>query len=276
MDDGETTRVSEDPREISVRRLASVRSALADAALVCGRDPGTVELLAVSKGHPIESVTGFWELGLRDFGENYVQELVAKAAALATGTMGAMGAMGAGPNPGAALEPRWHFIGNLQTNKVKTVLPAVSAIHSLDRLSLLDSLARNAHLAKHRPVELYVQLEVDPADANKGGADAQEAEALCARLGELERAGGEFASAFRWVGFMGIGPADVDAARLEALYLDFRGRAEAHWAVHCPRAFATQPRVSLGMSGDMRVAIKSGSTCVRIGTALFGARKPRH
>lgn len=239
---------------LAAQRLARVRSDIERAAAECGRAARDVSLLAVSKGHPLGALSEMVSLGVRDFGENYVQECVSKAKEA----------------PWSALV-HWHFIGHLQTNKVKALLPYVSHLHSLDRLSLLDALEKHAALAKHR-VALFVQLEVDPSDANKHGADFASAEALCARLGAKQ---GSAAFPYDWVGFMGVGPAETSPEELARLYEDFAARARRLWKAHHPGAGGTSgraPEFSLGMSSDLAEAIAAGSTLVRVGTALFGPR----
>jgi pyridoxal phosphate enzyme (YggS family) len=237
---------------LAKERLLSVLADIAHAAALHGRAPSDVTLLAVSKGHPLEALSKMYSLGLRDFGENYAQECIAKSEGAPWST-----------------DVRWHFIGHLQTNKVKALLPSLSVLHSLDRESLLDALEKNAPLAKQR-VKIFVQLEVDPADENKHGANDTVAASLCERLG---RRSGHADFPFEWVGFMGMGPADASPARLSELYATFVKKAHRLWNAHHPNATNSAPQLSLGMSSDLAEAIAAGSTLVRIGTALFGPRK---
>lgn len=244
-------------------RLAKVQANLAEAVSLGHRNLADVNLLAVSKGQPLEALSALYVLGVRDFGENYVQECIAKAAEAPW-----------------SQNVHWHFIGHLQTNKVKVLLPCLSALHSLDRESLLDALEKHAAKAQRR-IQVFVQLEVDPTDENKHGANDAEAEALCVRLA---RHHGEGKSPYDWVGFMGMGPADAPSETLRALYAAFVQKAQRLWHAHHAQehtraqtraqtqAHSVGPQLSLGMSGDLTEAIAAGSTLVRIGTALFGPR----
>ena len=213
-----------------------------------------VELIAVSKTQSSEKIAAFYDLGLRDFGENYAQEFKEKAIALSH-----LNGL------------RWHYIGNLQTNKLKDVLPFCHFIHSLNRFELLLAMekkilagVRPAHLEK---VKLFVQLQVDENDAGKSGAGLAEAEKICSYLATCE--------SFQWIGFMGMGPAEANDALLRNLYNNFFHRAEKLWKRYNTNATHSKPLISLGMSNDLDVAVACGSTTVRIGTALFGERVAR-
>jgi PLP dependent protein len=214
-------------------RLARVRAAL----------PAGVTLVAVSKTQPVEAIREAYAAGQRDFGENYAQEWRDKAAALAD------------------LEGLvWHFIGALQTNKVKYLLPAEAGapaaawVHTVDRLALAEELSKRA---ARRGVRLRVLLEVNvAAEASKAGATPEEVPALAARVRALP--------GLELRGLMCIPPAEGDPrphfARVRALR-DGLGGGLAD--------------LSMGMSGDYEAAIAEGSTLVRVGTAIFGARPPR-
>jgi hypothetical protein len=208
--------------------------------------PGSVTLVAVSKTHPAEAIREAYEAGQRDFGENYAQEWRDKAAALSD-----------------LRDLVWHFIGALQTNKVKVVVgrpeegqdaPHVAWIHTIDRLSLAEEVSRRSH---RRGATTRVLLEVNVAgEASKSGcapADVPRLAEAVARMPGLSLRG-----------LMCIPPAEGDPrphfAALRALRdgLDLR-----------------LPDLSMGMSSDYADAITEGSTLVRVGTAIFGARPPR-
>ena len=208
--------------------------------------PGSVTLVAVSKTHPAEAIREAYEAGQRDFGENYAQEWRDKAAALSD-----------------LRDLVWHFIGALQTNKVKVVVgrpeegqdsPHVAWIHAIDRMSLAEEVSRRSH---RRGATTRVLLEVNVAgEASKSGcapADIPRLAEAVARMPGLSLRG-----------LMCIPPAEGDPrphfAALRALRdsLDLR-----------------LPDLSMGMSSDYADAIAEGSTLVRVGTAIFGARPPR-
>ncbi len=221
--------------------LAAVRARIESAARAAGRDPSGVALLAVSKGHPAERVREAYAAGQRRFGENYAQELVAKAREL---------------EDLADLE--WHFIGHLQRNKVKDLVGRVHAIDVVDRVELA------AEIDKRATKVIDVAIEV-----NVGG---EEQKAGCAPedLAELLRAVGVMAK-LRIVGLMTIPPAADDAEASRPHFARLRRlAAEARAAGADPG-----PHLSMGMSHDFEVAIAEGATLVRVGTAIFGERPAR-
>lgn len=221
-------------------RLASVRARIDAACAAANRDPTEVELVAVSKNHPLDAVRQAMQLGQVVFGENRVQELAAKAAAL------------------AAPAPIWHMIGSVQTNKVRDLLatPGVALVHSVDRPRLAAAL--QAGLAASAR-SLACLLEVNaPGDPSKHGVAPEQAEALLRYLGAE-------CPALSAQGLMAMGPITGDPrptfARVARLAEELRQRTGL-----------SLPILSLGMSGDFEVAIAAGSTMVRIGTGIFGPR----
>lgn len=221
--------------------LAEVRAQVAAAAQAAGRSPNDVTLVAVSKTHPAAAVRAAFAAGQREFGENRVQELVTKAAALRDLT---------------AL--RWHMIGSLQTNKVRELLrvPGLVLLHSLDRPRLADALQHEL-FAAGRTLDVLLQIHATD-EPDKHGCPIDEVDAL---LEHVLRACG----ALRVQGVMAMGPLHGDPApvfaRVAALAADLRRRHGL-----------TLPVLSMGMSGDLQPAIAAGATHVRIGTAVFGAR----
>ena len=189
-------------------------------------------LIAVSKTQPPEAIRSLYLAGQRDFGENYAQELVAKAKALRD-----------------LPDLRWHFIGHLQTNKVRAIAPFVHAVHSVDSVRLAGELSRRA--GERLPIFLEVNLDGEAGKAGVTPADAPAVSAEIAALPGLELRG-----------LMAI-PAPMAVmrpsfARLRALETACRP--------------ATRGGLSMGMSGDFEEALREGATHVRVGTALFGAR----
>ena len=211
-----------------VRRAADrVRQRIADA----GGDPAAVRLIAVTKGQPDEVVRSALEAGLVDLGESYAQELTGKAEALGDGPAG---------------EVRWHWIGHLQSNKVRQLAPLVHLWQSVDRLSLAAEVARRAPGA---PV--LVQVNVSDAPQQGGCPPARTASVVegCTDLGLDVR------------GLMAIGvqgPPDAQRAGFRTVRTLADGLG--------------LPERSMGMSGDLEAAVAEGTTMVRVGTALFGPR----
>ncbi len=214
-----------------------IRQQIENASRDSGRPAGSVHLLAVSKGQPVEAIEAVAALGQRAFGENYVQEGVAKQQAL------------------ARLDLEWHFIGRLQSNKAALVAAHFDVCQSVDRLRLVEALGR-ARRSDQPPLQICIQLNVD-AEAGKGGARPDELPALAAAVAA--------SPTLSLAGLMAIPRPDSDQsrhafARLADQYTDLR---RDHPQVNI---------LSIGMSDDYPQAIAAGSTLVRIGTALFGAR----
>jgi hypothetical protein len=224
--------------------LRAVRSRIADAARAAGRDPGSVTLLAVSKTWPAADVRALAELGQRDFGENRAQELLGKAAELASS---------ADPPP-----VRWHFVGQLQRNKAAAVARLGAVVHSVDRASLAEVLSR-AGVGGGRPVDVLLQVDLGGLAGElgrRGGAAPEQVPALAESVAGMP--------GLRLRGLMAVAPRGEAARpafdRLAAL-------AERVRADH-PEAV----ELSAGMSGDLEEAITAGATIVRVGTAIFGNR----
>ena len=214
-------------------RLAQVQARIAAAVEGAGRPPGSVALVAVSKTHPREAVLQAVQGGQLAFGENRVQEAAAKFAGLRA------------DHPGLRL----HIIGGLQTNKARDAVRIADVIESLDRPRLADAIA-DAIAKEGRAPDLLVQVNVGD-EAQKGGIAMADAD------GFIEACRERFGP--RLAGLMCVPPAAADPVPHFA------------WLVACAgrHGLAT---VSMGMSGDYEAAIRQGSTHVRIGSAIFGAR----
>lgn len=218
------------------QRLAAVRDRIADAARAAGRDPAAVTLVAISKFQPLSKIRAAVAAGQRDIGESRAQELDDKLAS--------------DPPP----DVRWHFVGRLQRNKVKTVAGRVALIHSIDRARLLDAVG--AHMrGTGRRQDVLLQVNV-AGEERKGGCAPQDVAALAARTAEHE--------GVRAVGLMTIPPLDGDAATVFAQLRALRDEL-------APRYPALR-ELSMGMSGDLEQAVRAGATIVRVGTAVFGPR----
>jgi pyridoxal phosphate enzyme (YggS family) len=216
--------------------LARVRERIAQAARAAGRAPDGVRLLAVSKKMPADDVRAALAAGQRAFGENYAQELRDKSALLA-----------GEPSP-----PEWHFIGPLQSNKVKYVAGKAALVHSIDSSALLDAFeARGAAQA------CLVQVNV-AGEASKKGLAPAELPALLDRFAAMKHV--------RCEGLMLIPPRGDARPHFAAL----RALRDREAAVARPNVDLRQ--LSMGMTEDLEVAVEEGATIVRVGTAIFGAR----
>ncbi|CAN5332504.1 YggS family pyridoxal phosphate-dependent enzyme [soil metagenome] len=214
-------------------RLAAVDGRIADAARTAGRNPAELTRIVVTKFHPASLVRELAALGVHDVGENRHQEAAAKAAEVA--------------NP----DIHWHFVGQLQSNKAKAVRGYASAVHSVDRASLVSALAVEG------AVDLDVFLELNlTGDPNRGGVDPAEAEALAERV--------LASSGLRLRGVMAVAPLDSDP---RAAFAGVRAVSDRVKNL-APDAVA----ISAGMSGDFADAILEGATHLRIGTAITGKR----
>ncbi|RZL41249.1 MAG: YggS family pyridoxal phosphate-dependent enzyme [Variovorax sp.] len=224
--------------------LHQVRARIATATRRAGRPDDGVRLLAVSKTFDAPAVRAAFEAGLAAFGENYVQEGVAKIEALAD------------------LRERieWHCIGPLQSNKTRAVAEHFDWVHGIDRLKIAQRLSeqRPAHLP---PLQVCLQVDVD-GGANKSGVGVVEAPALARAVAALPR--------LVLRGIMAIPEPAPDFEAQRALFL----RATAVFESLRAEGLALDT-LSMGMSADLEAAIAAGSTMVRVGTALFGGRPPR-
>ena len=220
-------------------RLSEVRARIDAAAARAGRPAATVRLIAVSKAKRESAIRAAYAAGQRDFGENYVQELVEKSAALSD-----------------LAEIRWHFIGKLQRNKARHVV-ATELVHTVDREELAIELDKRSVAAGRR---LGVLIEVNVAgEATKGGCSP---DGLGDLLAAVARAPGLEAR-----GLMTIPPESADLEATRAVFVALRGLRDRH------RAALGPGELSMGMSHDYDVAIAEGATMVRVGTAIFGARQ---
>ena len=219
--------------------LDAVRARIEAAARRAGRDPSTVRLLAVSKTHGPDAVRAAYAQGQRDFGENYVQELVPKAAALAD-----------------LADLRWHLIGHLQTNKCRDVAGLVATVQSVDSERLVRELGRRA-TAAGRTVGILIQVNV-AREAQKSGCEVEALPAI------LAAALGTPGVALR--GLMTVPPAAGDPRASRPWFEALRSLRDANGGE------SLLPDLSMGMTHDMDEAIAAGATVVRVGTAIFGAR----
>ncbi len=226
-------------------KLAQVHSRIASACAAAGRPVQSVTLLAVSKTFGVDDIAEAHAAGQRRFGENYVQEAVAKVAAL----------------DGLTPRPEWHLIGPLQSNKTRVVAATFDWVHSLDRLKIAERLStqRPDGVA---PLSVCLQVNVS-GEASKSGLAPDEVGAVAHAVATLPR--------LRLRGLMAI-PEPVAGADLAAQRRPFRAlRSLFDRLVGEGLALDT---ISAGMSDDLEAAILEGATMVRIGSAIFGRRPP--
>jgi pyridoxal phosphate enzyme (YggS family) len=221
------------------QRYQAIVEKIATAAASANRDPDEITLVVVSKNHPHQLVLDLIELGARDFGENRDQEANPKSKQIALETNQAF---------------NWHFIGQLQTNKVKSVLEYASFLHSLDRNSLLEELIKRT-TERAVPLKVFVQVNMTE-DPERGGVNPGDLMTFAERV--LSSLGLEL------VGLMGVGGLDVAPEREFERLAQLSGQLQQL----APRA----DRLSMGMSGDFETAIAYGATHLRIGTAITGNR----
>ncbi|MGR6321110.1 YggS family pyridoxal phosphate-dependent enzyme [Micromonospora soli] len=225
--------------------LARVRARIADACAAAGRDRGEVTLVAVTKTYPAGDVVALAGLGVTDVGENRDQEAAPKAADVAA----------------AGVTPRWHFIGQLQRNKCRSVVRYADVVQSVDSVRLAGALDAAAAAGRDRPLDVLVQVSID-GDPARGGALPDSADPERGLDPVAEAVAG--AGALRLAGLMAVAPLgwapERAFARLAEVAERFRGRH--------PEATV----LSAGMSGDLEIAIGYGATHVRVGSALLGMR----
>ncbi|MFY1672221.1 YggS family pyridoxal phosphate-dependent enzyme [Plantactinospora sp. WMMB334] len=225
--------------------LARVRARIDAACASAGRDPAGVTMVAVTKTYPAGDVALLAGLGVRDVGENRDQEAAPKAAKVAA----------------AGARVRWHFVGQLQRNKARSVVRYADLVHSVDSVRLAGALAEAARRQRQHPLEVLVQVNLDGA-ADRGGAlvtggdpGRRVAEVAAAVAGQ---------DSLRLAGVMAVAPLGADP---EPAFATLAEVAAGLRAEH-PGAMV----VSAGMSGDLEAAIAYGATHVRIGSALLGMR----
>ena len=220
--------------------LQAIRDRIHNAESAAGRNQGEVMLLAVSKAHPAEAVRAAYAAGQQAFGENYLQEALAKQQELADLTIA------------------WHFIGPLQSNKTQAIAQHFSWVHSVDRIKIAERLnaARPADLPR---LQVCLQVNVS-GETSKGGVAATEAFAVAQAIAKLPR--------LQLRGLMAIPAPTNSIAKQRQQFRMVRELQEAMQAQGL-----TLDTLSMGMSDDFPAAIAEGATIIRVGSAIFGARQ---
>ncbi len=209
-----------------------------------GRNPDEVLILSVSKTQSIEAISAAVKSGIKVFGENYAQELREKYQLL---------------NELKIPQPRWHFIGHLQSNKVKYIAPFVEMIHSVDSLSLAEEISKHAK-KKNRTIDILFQVNTS-GEHSKSGASPDEAVEIIHQISEVPN--------LKLCGLMTIGSFSND----EKLYrAEFQMLRKIQDDVKTKLPQVNMKHLSMGMTNDFETAVEEGSTIIRIGTAIFGYR----
>jgi len=217
------------------KNIANLENRIHTAAASCGRRREDILVLAVTKKFPATVIREAHDLGLRDFGENYVQEFEDKRPVL-------------GDLPGA----RFHLIGHLQSNKARKAAELFDCIQTVDTPKLAERLSQ-ARFTRARPMDVMVEVKLSPEQA-KAGAAPEGLPALIEAIRALP--------ALRLRGLMTMPPWSDNPEHSRPYFAQLRRLGEQH----------RLPELSMGMSHDLEVAIEEGATCIRIGTALFGPR----
>ena len=224
-----------------MNNLASVEERVAAACKRAGRDRSEVTLIAVSKTKPVEDLQVIYDQGVREFGENKVQELTGKI-------------------PELPQDINWHLIGHLQRNKVKYIVDKVKLIHSVDSYRLAEEI--NIQAKKHN-ITVPVLIEVNAAnEATKFGVKLEEAKQLCEEISHLENV--------RIKGLMTIAPNVVVPEDNRAIFHKIKALSVDIAEENIDNV--DMRIISMGMTNDFEVAIEEGATHVRVGTAIFGER----
>jgi pyridoxal phosphate enzyme (YggS family) len=236
--------------------LASVRSRLAAAAEAAGRNVGEIEVLPITKYFPATDVVTLSRLGCRAVGESRDQEATAKVAEV-TRLLAASARAGVG-------NPSWHMVGHIQRNKARSVARWAHTAHSVDSAHLVTALDKGVAAAlsdgrRTGPMRIYVQVSLD-GDESRGGVDISRPGAVDQVCDQVEES-----KNLDLVGLMGLPPLDSDPEEaFDRLRSEHRRVLESH---------RNAVGLSAGMSNDFEIAVKHGSTCVRVGTALMGPRR---
>ncbi len=226
----------------AARRYQEVRDRIARAAEGARRDPAEITLVAVSKTYPVEAIRELYDLGHRDFGESRWQEAQPKIDALPP-------------------DITWHFIGHLQSNKIKDILKCnVACIQSLDRFDLAEKLHQRLQ-AEGKTIEVFIQVNTSDEES-KFGASPESAIELVKQVAQLE--------ALKVKGLMTIGLFSYETEKVRACFRLLKSIQQQIIGLKISNVEMNE--LSMGMSGDMETAIEEGATIIRVGTAVFGQR----
>lgn len=209
----------------------------------CGRDPAEIKIVAVSKTKPVSKIRDALEAGIVDFGENYIQEAEEKYELLKESHI------------------KWHFIGSVQTNKVKHLTKFCSLLHSLDRESLVEALQKRLEF-ENRTMDALFQINTS-GESTKSGIDPAKTIEFAEFISKHDR--------IKIKGLMTIAENSDDEKSVRQNYKQLKQLFEEVKVLHLPNF--EMKELSMGMSGDYKIAIEEGATIVRIGSTIFGARE---
>ena len=221
--------------------IAQVKQQIATACCRCGRDPGEVRLIAVAKKKPAQDINAAIAAGQTLIGESYVQECVAKIDSVTA-------------------EAEWHFIGSLQSNKVKYLRGKVAMIHSVDRLSLAREIDRQWGKIPAK-IDILIQVNLG-AEPTKSGTETTKLIEMVPQIAALRH--------LRIKGLMTLPPWSEDPEAVRPYFRQLKDLAQQVDALNLENVHMHE--LSMGMSHDFAVAIEEGATMIRIGTAIFGPR----
>ena len=233
-------------KKMSINNIKSnfeeIQKKKSEIALDCGREPNDIKIIAVSKTHSAEIVKQAIDAGVSIFGENYVQELIEKQHYF----------------EGSELKPQWHFIGHLQSNKVKYIAPYITMIHSVDSVKLANEISKRAE-QNNRTIDILLQVNTSQEDS-KSGAAPEDALKIAESIVKIPF--------INLKGAMTIGSFSDDEKIIKR---EFRLLVSIFNEIK-EKVSPTISEISMGMSHDYDIAIREGATMVRIGTAIFGSR----
>jgi len=223
--------------------IARIQDEIAEAAHKAGRDPGDIQLMAVTKTHPFEDVLAAYQAGIRLFGENRVQEAVGKYTL---------------PLPA---DMKLHMIGHLQSNKVKQIVPFVQCVESIDKIATAEELNKRAQ-ASGKSIDIMFEVNTSGEVSKNGFSEYEELSDALGAVLEL--------AALRVTGLMTIGPLGGDEGQIRNAFILLRSMSD-RLSTEYPQVKLRE--LSMGMSGDFPIAVAEGATIVRVGTAIFGRRE---
>ncbi|MCY9870332.1 YggS family pyridoxal phosphate-dependent enzyme [Vibrio barjaei] len=225
------------------QNIELITSQIAQAEQKCGRAQGDVQLLAVSKTKPIEAILDACQAGQRRFGENYVQEGVSKVAHF--------------NEQHGDIDIEWHFIGPIQSNKTRPVAEHFDWVHTVDRAKIAQRL-NDQRPEGMQPIQVLIQVNTS-SEASKSGVDSEQVLELAQLISSLPN-----------LTLRGVMSIPENVSDYQSQFIAFKALAEVK--ILLAEKYPQVDTLSMGMSGDMEAAIEAGSTIVRIGTAIFGAR----
>ncbi len=222
--------------------ITRVTNQISDTAAKCGRDPKDIKLIAVSKTFPADRVLEAWNCGVDNFGENYVQDFLLKYDTL------------------NHLQIKWHFIGHLQTNKIKFIYDKITLLHTLDSIKLAERL--NSYLTeKNFFLDALIQINL-AKEVSKSGFFEDEIEDSLSKLSSFKN--------LFIKGFMTIPPYFEDGEKVRPYFAKMRRLLDSFSSYNCSNIKLSE--LSMGMSNDFDIAIEEGATFIRVGTNIFGDR----